>query len=497
MAQGSKSLLVRNARVLTWDAARTEHACADILIENGHIAAIGPKLAAHSPYYGRVLDAEGLLAIPGLINAHLHSPGNLMRGTLDGLPLEVFMLYEVPPIAAAFDTKRISYLRTALGAIEMLKLGITSVLDDAFFVPLASTTAIDAILSAYRDSGMRATVALDQPLAVEYEKYPFLGDLLPAHIKRQMEQAPRETEAGMRALYSHLISNWHGVAGGRLSAAVSCSAPQRAPASYLQTLSQLSLEHDLPYFCHILETRVQRVLGREKYSRSLVQYAHDLGILDERMQVIHAIWIDDADIALLARSGCTVAHNPVCNLRLGSGIMPFRKLRDAGIPICIGTDEAASDDSHNVWGAAKMTGLIHTLADADYHHWPNATEVLDCVWRGGARAMGRRADVGVLAAGAVADIALLDLSADAFSPLNDVPRQLVYSETGASVRHTVVAGELVVEGGRATTLDEAALKAELRSLQPILQKQNAALKISAAKLEPYYREMYLKCARMQ
>jgi 5-methylthioadenosine/S-adenosylhomocysteine deaminase len=147
-----------------------------------------------------------------------------------------------------------------------------------------------------------------------------------------------------------------------------------------------------------------------------------------------------------------------------------------------------------VWGAAKMAGLIHNLADADYRRWPTATEVLDCVWRGGARAMRRSGEVGVLAPGAVADIALLDLASDAFTPLNDVPRQLVYSETGASVRHTIVAGEIVVENGRVTTLDEAAIKAEVRALQPELTARTAALRKSAAELEPYYRAMYLKCA---
>ncbi len=490
-AAASKSLLIEGARVLTWDANRVEHPAADILIENGCISAIGSGLV--QGYSGKRLDARGLLAIPGLINAHVHSPGNFMRGTIPGLPLEVFMLYEVPPLAQAAGDSRMTWLRTVIGAIEMLKLGITSVLDDAFFVPLASTTEIDAICGAYCDTGMRATVALDQPLLVEYEKYPFLAELLPVDIKRQMEQAPRETAQGMLEHYDHLIRAWHGAAEGRISAAVSCSAPQRAPMSYLQSLSGLSRQHDLPYFCHILETRVQRVLGDEKFGRSLVRYANDAGILDERMQVIHAIWIDDADIELLANSGCTVAHNPVCNLRLGSGIMPFRKLRDAGVPICLGTDEAVSDDSHNIWGAVKMAGLVHNLAEADYRRWPSANEVLDCVWRGGARAMRRNGDIGILQPGAVADIALLDLDTPAFTPRNDTPRQLVYTETGSSVVHTIVDGEIVVENRRMTKIDESVIRAEIRELEPKLAEASRALHRSAARLEPYYRDMYLTC----
>ena len=90
------------------------------------------------------------------------------------------------------------------------------------------------------------------------------------------------------------------------------------------------------------------------------------------MMVIHAIWVDDEDIELLAASGCTVAHNPISNQKIGSGIMPFRRMRSAGIPICLGTDEATVDDSANMWGVAKAAGLIHKIADPEYRNWPTA-----------------------------------------------------------------------------------------------------------------------------
>lgn len=106
---------------------------------------------------------------------------------------------------------------------------------------------------------------------------------------------------------------------------------------------------------------------------------HDLGHLDARMVVIHAIWIDEADIALLAGSGATVAHNPLCNLRLGSGVMPFRALVDAGVPIAIGTDEATVDDTVNLWAVVKQAVLVHTLSDDDYTRWPAAPEILSCL----------------------------------------------------------------------------------------------------------------------
>jgi cytosine/adenosine deaminase-related metal-dependent hydrolase len=495
MNTATDSLVIRGARVLTLDDTGREWGEADIVVEHGRIAAIGPWAAETWPQTtARTIDARGQLAMPGLINAHFHSPGNLMKGCLPGYPLEIFMLHEVPPLAASGDAARLAYVRTMIGALEMLRRGVTAVHDDAYHVPVATVEGIDAIMRAYDDAGIRATVAIDQPNVVEYEKYPFLADLLPAAEKRAMDEAPRQSTAELLALYEHLIGRWHGAAGGRLAAAVSCSAPQRVTDDYFAGLSALSKTHDLPFNIHILETRLQRVLGQVKYGKSLVRHVHDLGHLDERMMVIHAIWIDDDDIRLLAGSGCTVAHNPVCNLRLGSGVMPWRALRDAGVPICLGTDEMNTDDAINPWFVGKTAAMLHTLASPDYDTWPQPDEILWSMTRGGARALRREGQLGQLRVGADADLILLDLDTVAFTPLNDLPRQLVHCEDGGSVRTTIVAGRVVYDRGRITTVDEPALRAEMRSLMASFQDQRAAASVAAARLEPYYREMVLRAA---
>jgi len=135
---------------------------------------------------------------------------------------------------------------------------------------------------------------------------------------------------------------------------------------YLRDLSAISRRHDLPFVIHVRETKLQRVLGAEKYGKSLVKYIHDLYLLDERVQVVHGIWTDRDDMAILAAAGAIGAYNQVCNLRLGSGVMPFCQLRDQGGALCLGTDEAIADDSCNLWNTAKLAGMIHTLHDPDY-----------------------------------------------------------------------------------------------------------------------------------
>ena len=178
-----------------------------------------------------------------------------------------------------------------------------------------------------------------------------------------------------------------------------------------------------------------------------MRYAADLGLLSPRLNIIHAIWVDDADLDLIAASGAVIAHNPISNLRLGSGVMPFRRIRDRGIPICLGTDEAIADDAVNMWGVAKTAGLVHNITDPDYSAWPTRDRGAGLPvpgrrpghgpagqpWRGRARA-------------GWPTCVLLDLDTLAFTPLNDLRRQLVYCENGGSVLATMVAGRIVYRG---------------------------------------------------
>jgi 5-methylthioadenosine/S-adenosylhomocysteine deaminase len=262
-------------------------------------------------------------------------------------------------------------------------------------------------------------------------------------------------------------------------------------------LDTLSRAYDLPFYAHMLETKLQRVLSGEQprfEGRSLVRYTADLGFLSDRMNVIHAIWMDDADYDLIATSGASVAHNPISNLRLGSGVMPFRRLYDRGINICLGTDEAIADDAVNMWSVAKMTGLIHNIGGPDYRQWPTATEVLHCLFKGGAQAMRRGGSLGAVAPGKLADLALVNLDSAAFTPLNDVHRQMVYCESGSSVRLTMVAGRVVFNGERLTTIDETALRAEAREIFRAKQAALTAARLEADRWLPHYQQMVSKAA---
>ena len=265
-------------------------------------------------------------------------------------------------------------------------------------------------MQAYVDSGMRAVVTIDTPNVIEYEKYPFLYDLLTEPLRQRMAAAPLMSNEELIDLYTWFIDSWNGACDGRLGTAVSCSAPQRVNLAYLQALSRLSAEHCIPYDIHVLETKLQRVLGEERYGKSLIRYVHDAEVLNNRVMVIHAIWVDEADMELMAQAGCSVAHSPLCNLKIGSGIMPFRSLRSLGIPIGLGSDEATVDDTTNMWEVGKAAGLVHKITDPEYRNWATAGEILECLTRGGARGMGLENRIGALAPGYDADLIRIEVN---------------------------------------------------------------------------------------
>ena len=250
------------------------------------------------------------------------------------------MLFEVPPYGMAEPDPRLVYLQTMLGAIEMLKAGVTAVHDDAFHNPYPTQDSISALMRAYADSGLRATVSINHQNLVEYAKLSVpRGHASGRHPRRD---GPRAARDDGRSWPISIAGTTRPGTAPRTAGCASRYRTRRRSAS-ARTISRSSrssaAQHDLPFNIHMLETRTQRVLGQTRWGKSLIRHVHDLGFLDERVMVIHAIWVDDDDIALMADAGCVVAHNPVCNLKLGSGIMPFRKLRDAGIPIALGSDE--------------------------------------------------------------------------------------------------------------------------------------------------------------
>jgi 5-methylthioadenosine/S-adenosylhomocysteine deaminase len=492
-AERPRPVVIRGARLLDLSADDGMSAPVDIAIEDGVIAEVARASTAERPGH-EVIEAAGSLAMPGLVNAHFHSSGAFNRGLVDNLPLELFMLYELPPFDFGPFPAELYRARVLLGAIEMLKTGVTSVLDDPIYSPEPTDEAIDAVMGAYRDCGIRATVGIYLPNTPEHSWFPYIRELLPKDVLDRLEREPVPDTDAVMAVHEAFVERWDGAAGGRLRCALSCSAPQRATDDYMRRLHALAVQRRLPFVLHIYESKVQRVAGEVLYGTSLIRHVRDLGVLDEHTVIAHAVWVDADDVTDIAAAGAVVVHSPSGNLRCGSGIMPFRALLDAGVTVALCTDEATVEDTSSLWNVGRLAALLHKIDHPDFSTWPTAPEILQAMTVSGARAMGLAGDIGRIAAGARADIILIDLDGPVYTPFVNLRNHLVYGEDGRSVWLVMVDGRVVVRDGRVLTVDEDAVRAQVRELMPEWLRVIEPAARWAERLHPAFEEVVRRCA---
>ena len=241
---------------------------------------------------------------------------------------------------------------------------------------------------------------------------------------------------------------------------------------------------------HILETKMQAVSGSEFYGKSIIKHAADIGFLSDRLTIAHSIWVSDEDIEIMGKAGVSVAHNPVSNLKLGSGIMPFRKLVKAGVNVTLGTDGISSNDSQNIFEVMKFTALLHKVTNPNYREWPTSDEVLRMATLNAARSTRRTQEIGSLEIGKKADIIILNLKNPSFTPLHDIKKHLVYCENGRSVETVIIGGEIVMHEGKLLTVNEAKILEEITELMPEFQARLHETIKENHKLFPFIEEIY-------
>lgn len=459
----------------------------DIYIEDHTITAIGKNLTMEAD---EVIDAENQLIIPGLTNAHLHSDENLFRAQYDNLPLELWMLYTYPTLMYGPFSERLIYLRTMLGAMEMIKHGVTLVQDDVSEYPKATLKGTDAVMEAYRDIGMRASVTTNLCDKQWKDKLPFISGMLPDDIKDAYPPAAGPEE--MYELLEEMIAKWH-KPGGMTNIVLAPVAPQRCTDEFFIGMNKLGEKYHLPMHTHVLETKMQQVTGEVFYGTTLIRHMKDIGVLSERTSIVHSVWLTDKDIELIKEAGASIVHNPASNLKLGSGIMPYAKIKEAGINLALGTDGMSSNDSQSIFEAMKLCGLLHKVTTPDYSKWPDAGDIFTAATYGGAKSTMRDDHVGTIEKRKRADLVFFDLNTPAFTPKNDLIKHLIYCENGSSIVRVMIDGKTVVENGKILTVDEKALLNELNSMTDDFRKEYGKAKEWADRLFPYVDEVYRKC----
>lgn len=490
-------LLIRGGHVRTNDDAGTVLEKGDVLIEGDRIVAIGPDLSAEmaSRPGHEVLDAAGTLVLPGFVDAHMHSNEGFEMGLYDNLPLEPWLNEVYPPFGAPALTWREHYLRALLVGIVSLKSGVTTLQDDV--INLAFTPdAVDATCRAYADLGLRAWVTASMWDRGYRESVPFVADLAPPDLMARLDALPVPGRADQIALFRHHHANWHG-RDGLIRIILGPSGPQRCSVELFEEVTALSAALDLPVHCHVLETKTQAVTGQVLFGKTLVRHLDDIGALTRRLTMNHAIWLTDDDMARMGAAGCSITHNPLANLKLGSGVAPVRRLKAAGVNVALGCDGVASADTADIFAAVKMAAMLHKIGSHDPADWVSAHEAYHMATKAAARSGLMEHEVGSLEVGKRADLILLDRKHWGFLPLHDPIKQIAFSASSEAVRTSIVNGRVVMRDRRLTLVNEAAVREEIAEAAERFRTDHLpAMQAGAAPMRPVLAAMHAKATAM-
>jgi 5-methylthioadenosine/S-adenosylhomocysteine deaminase len=481
--------LIHGGRILT--AGRLEGEHADLLVDGDTIVAVLAPGEAVSDDVHRI-DATNRLLIPGLINSHTHATAALTKCMADRWSLE--LLLNAAAYTAGGRTNEYKYLSAKIGALEMVRKGCTACYDLAVEIPAPSVEGIDAVARAYADVGMRAVIAPMMADRTFYQAIPGLIDAMPAPL-RERAQSFRATPYDVSlSTCRTLVENWRWDRT-QLAPALGPTIPHHCSDEFLTGCRDLANAHGIGIQMHVAESKVQAVVAPRIYQTTLVGHLHELGLLAPNFTAAHAVWLDDVDIARLADTGASVAHNPGSNMKLGSGLAVAWKLRDRGVNFGIGTDGCISSDNQNMFEAMRMAAFVSRVQGPDPRNWLSAAQAFEAATVGGARALGMEKSIGQLAPGYKADVVFLDLTTINYVPLNNPLLHVVFCEDATGVDRVMVGGRMLVEGGKVLDADMPKLAAEAGAAVGQLEQINAGAREFVHAFEPVVLDYCVGLAR--
>jgi 5-methylthioadenosine/S-adenosylhomocysteine deaminase len=385
-----------------------------VAVAGGRIVAILPADAALArfPAAERVILPKHVL-LPGLINFHTHAAMSLMRGYADDMALMQWLRNRIWPVEMKFVSNDFVRDGTLLACAEMLLGGVTC-MNDMYFFPEAAAEAV-------HQARMRAVLGIivvdfPSPYAADADDYLAKG----LKLRDALRDDPR------------------------ISFTIAPHAPYTVSDKTFEKALTFADELALPIHIHLHETIDEIREGVEHHGVRPLQRLHRLGLLSPSLIAVHAVHLDDEEIALLAGHGCSVAHCPASNMKLASGIAPVKKMLDAGINVGLGTDGAASNNRLDVFAEMRLAALLAKVETGDATALPAIT-ALEMATINAARALGLDAVIGSIELGKQADLVAMELAGPGLIPCFDPISHLVYVAGRENVSHVWVSGEILVE----------------------------------------------------
>jgi 5-methylthioadenosine/S-adenosylhomocysteine deaminase len=403
---------------------------ADLLIQGSEIAGLWPRgQTPHEVAAENVIDAEGMVAIPGLVNTHTHCAMTLLRGYADDMPLMPWLQERIWPLEMKLVEEDV-YWGTLLGIAEMIRGGVTCFNDMYHY--------FEATARAVVESGIRANVS---------------GVLL-GFVSDAAQRLERAIE---------FAKEWKGAADGRLVTMLGPHAPYTCPDHLLERVIAGAKEAGVGVHIHVSETAQEVRDSQRDFGMTPVARLNALGLFEARpVLAAHCVHLTDDDIATLVEHKVGIAHNPGSNMKLGSGVAPVPRLLAAGAVVGLGTDGPASNNNLDMLEEARLAALLHKLHSGDPTVVP-AGQALGMATRGSAQALGLGDQVGQIKVGMKADLALLDFRQPHLFPPHGIVSHLVYAARAGDVRTVFVNGRALMLDRQLQTLDEQEIFGQVRA----------------------------------
>jgi 5-methylthioadenosine/S-adenosylhomocysteine deaminase len=433
-------LLITNAKIIKEEAEKASMVSASVAVQTGRILEIQEGNSSLTELYhpSQTWDAHGKLLVPGFINTHCHLFQTFMRGLGKDLPFMDWMNRSVRLIMPNLDDEAV-YLAAMMGCLEAIRTGTTTLID--FMYANVKPHLGDAVLRAFDDCGIRGVLACGM---TDVEMLP--GSSIPAASFSTVANSIIDLER-MRADYGD-----HPRIGFMLAPSVIWGMTRDG----LAEAARYAKSQDMVLTMHLLETADDDRFSQEMYGKRTTQVLEESGVLDANFLAVHTVRLQDEDIDLFEKYQARVSHNPVANMILGSGVAPVRTLTQRGIQIGLGTDGAASNDSQNMIEVMKAAVLLQKV-----HHCDpialSARQVFSMATDEGAATVKMEDQIGSLTPGKRADILAVDLSLPNTTPCFDPIASIVYSASERNIRDVFIEGQLVLEGGQMTRVDEGDL----------------------------------------
>lgn len=414
--------LIYNALLLTLDEGSViENGC--MVVEDAYIRYVG-VYKEFDETFDKVIDARGGIVMPGLVNAHTHSPMTLLRGCANDLALDEWLNEHIFPLEDKLDGEGV-YYGTLLACAEMIRSGTTTFADMYFF----SEHSAQAVLAA----GLNAN--LSRCVTGTHQDY-----------KKRLAEA------------HSLFCDYHLAGDGSLWVEHSAHAVYTCSREVLHAVAEAAQKDETGIHVHLSETMKENRDCYRKYGKSPTEIMHDTGLFSVRANAAHCVYLSENDMDILAADGVSIAHNPTSNLKLASGVANIKEIMGKQINVALGTDGAASNNALDIFSEMKLAAVLHKGMRLDAT-LICAKDALEMATVNGAKALGRDGERGRLKEGYRADLILLDADAPSLYPLHDPVSAVVYNGCGGAVVTVMCNGRLLMENRELLTLDMEKIKA--------------------------------------